>query len=61
MNDFLISMAVSVMIQLVRTPTVRGKWKSAIFKVFREIAIHFEGDPDFAKTVQQLDSLPDVK
>lgn len=51
MNDFVIGMAVSVMVQLVRNPSIRGKWKAAILKVFREIAINFKDDPAFKAEV----------
>lgn len=50
MNDFLISMSVSVLIQLIRTPSIRGKWKAALLKIFKEIAIAFKDDPSFQAT-----------
>lgn len=45
--DFLITMAVSVLVQLARDPKGRGKWRAALLKVFREIAKAFPNDTDF--------------
>lgn len=42
--DFLIPMAVSVLVQLARDKNGRGKWRAALLKVFREIAKAFPDD-----------------
>lgn len=54
MNDFYISLAVSVLITILRSKPERNKYRKAIFKVFREIALQFEGDLAFAEMVKDL-------
>jgi len=51
-SDFIISMAVSVIIQLARDPKGRGKWRKALLKVFREIASAFRDDNEFQMVVE---------
>lgn len=50
--DFLITMAVSVLVQLARDPNGRGKWRKALLKVFREIANAFPNDVEFQAAAQ---------
>lgn len=47
MPDWIISMAVNAMVQLARDKSSRSKWRKALLKVFREIAIAFRDDAEF--------------
>lgn len=51
--DWLIPMAVSVVIQLIRDPKLSVKWRAALLKIFREIATQFRDDPDFARVLDK--------
>lgn len=54
MQDMLISMGINVLITLVRDPKGRGKWRKALLKVFREIAIAFRQDADFQSAFEEV-------
>ena len=50
MNDFLVNMAISTMITLLRSlinDESKKKWKKPILKVFKEISKQYGEDPDF--------------
>lgn len=50
MNDFLINMAITTLITLLRSlinDDSKKKWKKPILKVFKEIAKQYGNDPDF--------------
>lgn len=49
MNDLLIPMAISILLQVVKTSSANSKWREAFLKVFRTIAFQFNTDPDFQK------------
>jgi hypothetical protein len=53
MQDMLISMAISVLVQLARDPNSRGKWRKALLKVFVEITRAFKTDSDFLSAAKQ--------
>ena len=46
MPDWMISLAVNTLIHLARDPQRRGKFRKALLKVFREIAIAFKDDAE---------------
>jgi hypothetical protein len=50
-QDLVIGMAVNVLIQLVRDPNSRSKWRKALLKVFREIAIAFKDDAELTSVI----------
>lgn len=52
MNDWYINLAVGVIIQMVRDGTIRGKYRSALLKIFREIARAFAQDTEFINAVK---------
>lgn len=54
MNDMLISMGVSALIMIARDKQGRGKWRKALLKVFREIAVAFRDDSDFQAVVKEV-------
>lgn len=54
MNDFLITMAVSVLIELARDPKGRGKWRKALLKVFTVIATAFRSDAEFQHAFEEV-------
>lgn len=45
--DYLTTIGVSALIAIARDPNGKGKWRSALLKVFREIARAFSDDADF--------------
>ena len=52
MNEFLINMAISTIITLLRSlinDSSKSKWKKPILKIFREIAKQYGDDPDFKR------------
>ncbi len=55
MNEFVINMAISTLITLLRSvinSDSQKKWKKAILKVFKEIARVYGDDPDFQAAVK---------
>lgn len=46
--DFYITLAISVLLQVIRDPKVNFKFKRALLKIFKEIAIQFGTDPEFS-------------
>jgi len=55
MNEFLINMAISTMITLLRSlinSDSKKKWKKPILKILKEIAKVYGDDPDFESAVK---------
>lgn len=52
MEDFLIDMAVGVLLRLATDAKKKAKWRKALLKVFRAIASAFPQDPDFKAAAQ---------
>ncbi len=55
MNDFLVNMAITTLITLLRSlinDDSKKKWKKPILKVFKEIAKQYGDDPDFKDAVK---------
>ncbi len=55
MNDFIINMAISTLITLLRSvinSNSQKKWKKPILKVFKEIAAVYGDDADFQEAVK---------
>jgi|GraSoiStandDraft_24_1057298.scaffolds.fasta_scaffold228323_2 hypothetical protein len=54
MNEFLVNMAISTMITLLKSlvnDDSKKKWKKPILKVFKEISKQYGDDPDFKNAV----------
>lgn len=58
MQDWMIRLAIGTLIELARDPNGRGKWRKALLKVFREIAIAFRDDAEFASAHESVVSGP---
>lgn len=52
MNQYLLTMAVSIVLQMVKesfkNPTSKAKLKAVLFKVWTQIGLLYAGDPDFS-------------
>lgn len=58
MPDWMIPLAINVMINLARDKQNRGKWRKALLKVFSEIAIAFRDDVAFQAVVEAKQDRP---
>lgn len=54
MEDFLISMAASVILRMIEDPNGRGKWRRMLFKLFRAIGAAFVDDPELRGMAKEL-------
>jgi hypothetical protein len=52
-NDFVIGMAVNVLLQVLNNARARNQWASAILKLFSVIAAHYQTVPDFQAVMNQ--------
>lgn len=54
MEDYLISMAASIVLRLLENPTSRSKYRRLFLKLFRAIAAGFIEDPELQATAKQV-------
>lgn len=46
-EDYIINSAVGALLLMLQDSSKRSKWRKAMLKVFRAIAVAFGNDPDF--------------
>jgi hypothetical protein len=46
-SEFYVNLAVSVILQMLQDGVLRGKFRRALLKIFRAIALQFREDPEF--------------
>jgi len=47
MEDFLLAMGISVLLQVIKNPDKKAAVKKQMLKVFNAIKANYAGDPDF--------------
>jgi len=54
--DWMVSLAVNVLIQIARDPSQNSRWRKALLKVFKEIGRAFATDDAFADVMRETQS-----
>lgn len=58
MPDWVISLGISALLNVIRNNTERSRWRKALLKLFREIAVSMESDEEFqdvARLMRKVD------
>ncbi len=54
MSDFLIDMALSILLRVLSDQKSASKWRRALLKVFQRIAEVFRSDPEFRRVANSI-------
>jgi len=54
-SEWIVPMAVSVLLQLLKTPVLAEKYKRALFKIWVEVSRQYASDPEFQKLASSDD------
>jgi hypothetical protein len=54
MPDWVISLGINALLNVVRNNAERSRWRKALLKLFREIAVAMESDEEFREIARSI-------